>query len=182
MCSRIEVAGSVRRQAPTVGDIEMLAIPKLGDRPGATSLFAEPCSLLELELQKLADERKLLPVKGGEKFRQYIIATVPWGPQLDLFITTPPQWGVIFAIRTGPARYSRWIVTQRCAGGGLNDDCRVKDGFLWRGLFPADVPATRPEGSEVFDDHVYERIDTPEESDFFTYVDGGLKPPSKRWA
>ena len=31
-CERIEVAGSVRRQRPMVGDLELVAIPKMGER------------------------------------------------------------------------------------------------------------------------------------------------------
>jgi DNA polymerase/3'-5' exonuclease PolX len=45
--------------------------------------------------------------------------------QVDLFITTPEQFGLILLIRTGPADYSQWLVTEakrrrhHVAGGWL---------------------------------------------------------------
>ena len=37
-CEKIEIAGSIRRRETTIGDIEILAIPKVGGR----DMFGEP--------------------------------------------------------------------------------------------------------------------------------------------
>jgi DNA polymerase/3'-5' exonuclease PolX len=61
--------------------------------------------------------------------------------KLDLFIVLPPaQWGVLFAIRTGPADFSHWIVTKRSAGGRLPSNCRVRDGQVFRNGLPLPMP------------------------------------------
>jgi len=53
---------------------------------------------------------------------------------VDLFSVLPPaQWGVIMMIRTGPAEFSRRLVTPRGSGGLLPDGLRVRDGAIWDG-------------------------------------------------
>ncbi len=49
-CERIEIAGSIRRGADHVGDLELLAIPRLEDRvaPGQTSLLVLPPTTADL--------------------------------------------------------------------------------------------------------------------------------------
>jgi hypothetical protein len=48
-CERIEIAGSVRRQKDIVGDIELVVIPKMIERPVVTqqNLFDAPSTQLE---------------------------------------------------------------------------------------------------------------------------------------
>lgn len=49
--------------------------------------------------------------------------------QVDLFLVLPPaEWGPLFAIRTGPADYSRAAVTKLRERG-----MRCEDGAIWRG-------------------------------------------------
>ena len=36
--------------------------------------------------------------------------------KLDLFLTTPENWGVIYLIRTGPAAYSTRLVNEHSTG------------------------------------------------------------------
>jgi len=85
-CLRIEIAGSIRREKPEVGDIELIAIVK--------------------DIKKFSKEvNKLEKVKGNPtgKYTQRIL---PEGIKLDLFMANIRNWGLIFAIRTGSARYS----------------------------------------------------------------------------
>jgi DNA polymerase/3'-5' exonuclease PolX len=57
---------------------------------------------------------------------------LPEGINLDLFIVTPPaQWGVIFTIRTGPADFSHWLVTQRRKGGCMPSYATQRDGCVY---------------------------------------------------
>ncbi len=121
-CERIEIAGSIRRGEPEVGDIEIVAIP---------NNFAD--ALLPF----------LLPgavfLKDGSRYKQ--IALPRGNVILDLFLVRPPaQWGVIFTIRTGPADFSHWIVTRRKWGGQLPSNCRVKDGQVFHMGMPLHMP------------------------------------------
>jgi DNA polymerase/3'-5' exonuclease PolX len=112
-CSRIEVAGSVRRKKPEVHDIELVAIPT-------------DAVNMQFKLEWESGSRRL---KGGSKYQQYAL---PEGINLDLFLVTPPaQFGVIFTLRTGPAEFSTWCVTRRALGGRLPKFAMVNSGAVW---------------------------------------------------
>lgn len=132
-CSRIEIAGSLRRREATVSDIELVCVPKT-----RRDLFGEPSEDDELSpvLVELLRAGRLayrgtqtargVTVAPGAKYLSLVAvrAQIP----VDLFIVRPPaQWGAILAIRTGPADYSRMLVTLardaglRCTGGHLED-------------------------------------------------------------
>lgn len=153
-CQRVEIAGSLRRGKPEVKDIEIVAEPKINQ---AVDLFGQPVgqtSQLDVYLSGLTGVRF---VKAGPKYKQIAL---PEGIKLDLFVVTPPaQWGVIMAIRTGPADYSRWLVTQRRYNGPLPSNLRVKDGAVWNGT---------------------KIVPTPEESDFFAILGLANDPPELR--
>ena len=156
-CDRIEIAGSIRRENPVVGDIEIVCIPKFQH-----NLFNQPVTdmptKLDLVLNALVQSGRLLsPTKNGSKFKQFGVPAVA-GLTVDLFITTAEQWGVIFALRTGPAEYSKRLVTPRSKGGLLPDNCRVAEGRVWR------------EGIA---------LPTPSEIDFFKLT-GYWIPPAQR--
>ena len=153
-CERIEVAGSVRRKKAEVGDLEIVCIPRR-----LLNLFGEPGdSVLDHRLIELVQSGHLLPAgANGDKYKKFIVH--PSGIQLDLFITTPEQWGVIFTIRTGSADFSHRLVTQRFKGGLLPGDLRVGEGRVWRGL---------------------EALNTPEEIDFFNVIELRYIKPEAR--
>lgn len=135
VCERVAIAGSVRRGKPEVKDIEIVAILW---NTGATNLFGESVAS-DLDVSVLGR-----PVKAGPKYKQVLL---PEGINLDLFIVTPPaQWGVIFAMRTGPAEFSKALVTSRRFGGYLPGWAKVDKGAVWS-------------HGEI--------IPTPEEQDFF---------------
>ena len=89
-CTRIEIAGSIRREKPEVKDIEIVAIP------GNIESFAR-------------EVNKLQKVKG-EPTGKYTQRILPEGIRLDLFIANEKNWGLIFAIRTGSANFSHKIL------------------------------------------------------------------------
>lgn len=145
-CDRIEVAGSVRRRKPEVGDIEIVAIAARDH-----DLFGEPRgSRLDPVLDRLAREGVLSPIRGGERYKQFVVPDA--GCKLDLFLCDPATWGVIFTLRTGSAGFSHQLVTQRdrrtSSGrpGLLPVDCRVQDGRVWRG----EQALETPEEADVF--------------------------------
>lgn len=152
-CERIEIAGSIRRAKPWVSDIELVAIPRFEERPGGDLWGGiETVNLLEervrtgcaaggdLELRVVTSHRKDGSLdyghRDGPAFKALSFADVP----VDLFIVQPgvTDWGVIFAIRTGPADWSHRLVT----------DCqqylrRVKDGRVYRAGQYAPCPEER---------------------------------------
>jgi DNA polymerase/3'-5' exonuclease PolX len=132
-CERIEIAGGLRRRKPDVHDLELLAIPKLLTMPVSNLFGTDQVDYNPLDdyLADLVDMGRLEPgTKNGQRFKQFKV--LPSGIFLDLFIVLPPaQWGVIKAIRTGPAHYSHWLVTRKDRGGALPNHLRVKDGALW---------------------------------------------------
>jgi DNA polymerase/3'-5' exonuclease PolX len=148
-CDRIEVAGSLRREMRDVGDIEIVAQPKTHKEP--SGLFFEVDAEVS-DLDPLVDRL----VKSGEyerllgKDRYTKLRHRASGLQVDLFTVRPPaQWGVIHTIRTGPAAYSQWLVTEARRRG-----FHVREGALHRGsLGCGSVPC--------------EVIETPEERDLF---------------
>jgi DNA polymerase/3'-5' exonuclease PolX len=118
-CERIVVAGSVRRGKPDVKDIEILAKPF----SGITDLGG---NLVPADVDVSSLGRVL---KNGPKYKQIALSE---GINLDLFLVTPPaQWGVLLAIRTGPADFSKRLVSIRRFGGYLPSWAKVKDGAVW---------------------------------------------------
>lgn len=117
---RIEIAGSIRRERPEVGDIEIVAVPQtIPDGLFGDTRLAVP----EITHQALLTGAKK---KAGAKYIQ-VLDVMGHGITLDLFLVTPPaDWGVIFAIRTGPAAFSHMLVTK--ALGKLH---KVDRGVLW---------------------------------------------------
>jgi DNA polymerase/3'-5' exonuclease PolX len=113
-CHRIEIAGSIRRERPDVGDIELVAEPIL--RP-ERNLFDEQIGQISVLDEWIGVcltagilERHPDDPKDGERYKKLVHRAS--GLQLDLFIVREPAtFGVLFAIRTGPARYSQWLVT-----------------------------------------------------------------------
>ena len=141
-CERIEIAGSIRRKKPEIGDIEIVCIPKY--IAIAADLFGNPVrtSALNSQIYRAAKRNDWEAIKDGDMYKQYNI-----GPcSLDLFITTPEKWGCVFTIRTGSAEFTHRLVTARRMGGLCPSYMRFKDGRLWNG----DAPLATPEESDVF--------------------------------
>lgn len=133
-CERLAIAGSLRRGAREVKDVELVAIPRRA--PDLLGAANGPCQLT-LKLRELAYAGALRwrgethPTHGVpflEERRAWFLVSLPREVRVDLFAVRPPaQWGAIFAIRTGPEDYSRRLVTicqrrnLRCRDGRLLD-------------------------------------------------------------
>lgn len=115
-CERIEVAGSIRRRRPDVGDIELVAVPRLQTVTIREGLF-ESREVVSNELEVLVDafllDGTLRPhptdPKRGPKYSKLLHRAS--GLQVDLFSARPETFGLIYLIRTGPAEYSQRFVT-----------------------------------------------------------------------
>jgi DNA polymerase/3'-5' exonuclease PolX len=176
-CERIEVAGSIRRGRPTVGDIELVCLPRFGD--ASRDLFQEVVepgvNLLDLECDRLFVEGTLgkrydkngRPRWGsGLKWATY--RDVP----LDLFPVVGPtaQFGVDLLIRTGSADFAHRFVTP-CERHAMTRAGRD----LGQGWLPPGYHVDR--GALWYDG---EPVATPEERQVFEAIGREFVPPEER--
>ena len=137
-CERIEIAGSVRRRKPDVGDIEIVCIPRQSadfdlfgaGRPIRDGGFITACN----QIGKIR--------KGCLRTGKYMQFGTAEGIDVDLFTARPENWGLILAIRTGSAGFSHEVLAR---------------GWVWSGYHSVDGMLTR--GGK--------QIPTPEEADLF---------------
>lgn len=116
-CEKIEIAGSIRRKKPEVGDIEIVAIPK----PYSSAPYENGIATVVNKWQKVKGNLEY----GKTKYTQRIL---PSGIKLDLFFATKENWGSIFAIRTGSAEYSHKVL----ARGWVRHGFKSEGGYLFR--------------------------------------------------
>jgi DNA polymerase/3'-5' exonuclease PolX len=125
VCDRLEIAGSVRRQANECGDIEIVCIPKFRLMKDETALFdiEKNVNLLEERL-KIGTFKAV--IKNGERYKQLVLND---GVYLDVFITNPGDYGRQLAIRTGPSNYSKMLAGRWKQKGwcGTEDGLRITD-------------------------------------------------------
>jgi DNA polymerase/3'-5' exonuclease PolX len=119
-CIRIEPAGSYRRERNEIGDIEFVCIPKTVK--AADGMFDEK-EIRDPDFVSLVNSFPRVKGNGEGKYTKIILE----GIKLDLFITTPEQWGVIFMIRTGSDLFSKRMVTEIKDYGFM-----CQDGYLKR--------------------------------------------------
>jgi DNA polymerase/3'-5' exonuclease PolX len=125
-CERIEVAGSIRRESEEVKDLEIVCIPRFEEKAKEFSLLAETYSanLLWEHLFRSEFIKWIKPSvpdiedwhirPDGKYWRGLILKgkfDAPADIKLDVFLTRPENWGVIYTIRTGSADFSRALVT-----------------------------------------------------------------------
>jgi len=116
-CERIQIAGSLRRGKPEVKDIEIVCIPIIKEKSGF-DMFGHLIETRKVSLldEKLNNQFVIFPWQRDEEVKR-------WGPRYkrlrhietgiccDLFITDHIRWGYQLTIRTGPAMFSKAIVT-----------------------------------------------------------------------
>lgn len=178
IAEQVSIGGSIRRGLPTVKDIEIVIKPftqeplmlftdeqYFGPAGAPFTLPVVEPGFYDLLGGCIADVNGVdyKMVKRGPKYWQ--IELGHFGINLDIFIVTPPaSWGVILALRTGGARFSKKLVTTKRAWGFLPYYYRVKDGQLW----------ARAAGQED------KTIPTPTEKAFFEAINLPWLEPQER--
>lgn len=168
-CSRVEVAGSVRRSCPEVKDVELVAIPRWEERPAtAPSLFAEEAERVNLLHEWATHEAAgagVRWIKSGtsdvvdwepKPEGKYWRALVDDAIKLDLFLASAENYGLILAIRTGCAEFSQALMTF----AKLRTSYHVDGGYLR--------------------DSEGRALDTPEERDVFEALKIDFVEPRER--
>jgi len=95
-CERIEIRGSIHRLKPQVGDIELLAVPKMID--GVDQLDRELGALVFLNVLNLRRNKKGYTAYGPQnKLMLHVESEIG----VDIFSTTWENWPVASVVRTG---------------------------------------------------------------------------------
>lgn len=158
-------AGSIRRGAPDVADIEHVIMSRRGQIPQTQGVLFDGATALGNLVHFKLDE---LLAAGTIKQKMYRIHSEPgepdrfaprWGERQrgvihtdasgktwahDIYFADPINWGAMLAIRTGPAELSQYLVTKLRNGGKYEN----RDGY-------------------VFDVRTGERMQIPTEEIFF---------------
>lgn len=111
---RIEIAGSIRRQRPTVGDIELLYIPKLIPESDLFGAKIRDVNMADFIIGLMEDDgilKRRLNALGSEVFGPLnkLMVHVRSGIPVDLFSTTQDCWINALVCRTGGAENNRRI-------------------------------------------------------------------------
>jgi len=126
-CSQIDIAGSLRRRRPTIGDIEIVCLPLPYE---STPLFRSGFALVVEQFEKIK----------GEMPCRYTQRILPSGMKLDLFMPDPNGYGLQLAIRTGSAEWSH----KRLATAWVRAGFRSEGGLLRRVLNTEGIQSLGP--------------------------------------
>lgn len=164
-CSRIVIAGSIRRRSTTCGDIDLVCEPTteplldmFGQEAGESlDHLDEGCTYLLG--QGVLSQR--LDANGRPSWGTRLKRAIYGGMAVDIqAVHDADTWGAWLLIRTGPAEFNKRLVTPRRQGGWLPAGFQFKDGFqLW-----------------AWD----ERIPTPTERSVFDALGLGYREPWDR--
>lgn len=112
-CDQIEVAGSIRRRRPLVGDIDLVVLPK----PGQLEALKERCKRNSKVItdgdQNLIVELTLAGRDGPLQLDIFIAK-----PEVrEMFETTPTNFGSLLLCRTGSVAHNIYLVQHAKALG-----------------------------------------------------------------
>jgi len=110
-CERIVIAGSIRRQKPDVGDIELLCIPKY--IAGVDMLDAKIQTLIYFDLLGYRLNKLGSKVYGPKNK----LLVHPSGIGVDVFSTDELCWPVALVVRTGGEKTNKEIATRALERG-----------------------------------------------------------------
>lgn len=178
-CTRIEIAGSLRREKPEPNDIEIVCVPSLGTYE-IHDLFGQVAERHEVNhldqaLNLLLDEDAWIfdteVKRNGPKYKR--LKHLATGICCDLFITDRRRWGYTFTVRTGPADFSHALVTR-----ALNQGRFFKDGLLH--AHPPIYNAKHEVEPCPAGERCLRLVETPEEIELFnalglTYIEPHLR-------
>jgi DNA polymerase/3'-5' exonuclease PolX len=108
-CTKINIAGSIRRKKPIIGDIEIVCLPKF-DITYNTDLFMNKTSVYGVQIGFVRAVEALGTIEKGTPYGKYLKIVLPEGINLDLFIPNTDDFFRQYAIRTGSADYAHKIL------------------------------------------------------------------------
>lgn len=180
--TQLIVAGSLRRRLAMIGDIEIVAVPKVEMVPHpVTDLFGEKIEYTDVDrlderlnqMLAVGAVQKRLDAKGSPRWGATLKYLTYQGARVDLFCPSAERFGWILLLRTGPAAFSRQLVVPKTDDRGkrlLTKDRRP-------GLMPAHIRAK--DGWLTYRTS-RERIPTPTERDVFELFGLAYEEPWER--
>lgn len=157
-CERIVYAGSARREKPEIKDLEIVYISQMFTIPATffddISIPRTEKLIVDLVARRFWDFDSTTR-RNDPRYRRLVhLAT---GATIELFRAQPENWGLILALRTGPAEFNHLLVDRM--GGAMDVDMCMRAGYLWnRG----------------------KRLDSPDEETFFAQIGVPCWPPEER--
>ncbi len=144
-CDKIEIAGSIRRQRPTVHDIDFVVV--------ANS---------DAEWQKINEALRRLKAKPNCQGNAVIKAYVPCETglfQVDFYRAKPETFGIHLLVRTGSADHNMWLAAYANSKGmrlkysqGLLKEEKAVAGENEKAVFEAlGLPYPTPSEREIVD-------------------------------
>jgi len=161
VCERVEIAGSLRRKRPEVGDIEILFIPRI---TGSDFFEVTPVSLADGLINAWLDSGLIAkrPSKTGvfswgdkNKLAVHVESKIP----IDFFSTTQANWWNSLVCRTG-GKDNNLLVTNTALAKGYSFEA-----------YGSGFHAVNGRG---------ERHDTTSERDVFEFIGLPYKEPQDR--
>lgn len=131
-CDKIEIGGSIRRQKPVVGDIEIVCIPKLLPQKDLFDKTYKPQRHPGFA-QAVYRWKKVKGDPSTGKYTQRVMTLEDYPSikekeiNIDIFIVTEENWGNQLLIRTGNSDYSAKIMTHLNTIPGYEH----RDGYLY---------------------------------------------------
>ena len=112
-CERIEIAGSLRRKLPDVGDIELLCIPE----PSISFWVSVQTDELDGTIRAYMDDgllaiRRAVNGRGTYGLYNKLLVHLPSGIPVDIFSTTLVNWGMSLVVRTGSAQFNKRMMSR----------------------------------------------------------------------
>lgn len=167
----IEIVGSLKRGAHTVGDIELLMI--LDPAPPRAQFGDKNVYKTKLD-QRLATDpdipyklQEAIHKANGDKLKRFALTDYsrPYDDFcLELFIVKLETWGIQNVIRTGPQGFSKRYVTNKRKGGLLPNHLTYIEGM-----------------TRIRDDNTMELLNLPTEEKAIGILSRGWIPPEERW-
>lgn len=104
LCERIEIAGSLRRGKPMIGDVEIVVQPK---RPATLLARLDTwVALNKVHKAVYSDNSR----RWGPKYRGLVFPGYP--AKVEIFLADADNWGWQLALRTGAADANAFMMTQ----------------------------------------------------------------------
>lgn len=130
-CARLEIAGSIRRRRPCVGDIDMVAECK--DFAGLRARARQNASIV-LD----GEQNFIVRLISGLEVNVFVAQP----ERRDLLSVSPSNWGCILLSRTGSREHNRWLCV-RAQERGLHWN-------PYRGVLRGDALIASASEAEIF--------------------------------
>jgi DNA polymerase (family 10) len=119
-CSRIEIAGSIRRRRPFVGDVDVVCIPHLVEKQDLLGGTGVVRNLVREELIAYMAKTPAAVWKSGKEPQwdgQNFLLRLP-KCELDVWCANEENFGSRFLCRTGSREHNVWLAERAKAHGG----------------------------------------------------------------